>query len=309
MARTNKPYQRPEPFQKRNPDGPGSWTHDLHESASRSSHAKPNSLLSRISGGKGRELLPVNAGSKLYGFDGPAPSNPNKPNSGVELLPSGSSSGVRGRNGDRRRGPTRGIESGQAQRALQDATGFGRIQVVRPVIQEQQSVSIMGVSRQTVWVRVEGLAIGTTAEDVVHAFAPLPILNATVSSPAASPTVWVDLEFDSKSSADEVIQKYNGVVADGNTLKVAIYKPNLSSRISGSRPSPSSRELLPPPKSSKLYSDSILSQDPRAVVITLAQEEEQARARSAALSDRMTGRNGGWSRGGGQSLSNRMGRR
>lgn len=99
-------------------------------------------------------------------------------------------------------------------------------------------MSIMGAAKsQSVWVRIEGLAAGTTADDVVVSvfpfnrtnsadekavFAPLPIISSNqVSSQSAQQSI-VDLEFQSKDAAHQAVQKYNGAVADGNTLSVKI---------------------------------------------------------------------------------------
>jgi len=74
-----------------------------------------------------------------------------------------------------RKSVVRGVTE-PGQRSLLDAAlGQGRVrqEVRRPVqIQSQaqiqvESVSIMGAARGTTWVRVEHLALGTTAEDVV----------------------------------------------------------------------------------------------------------------------------------------------
>lgn len=72
--------------------------------------------------------------------------------------------------------------------------------------------------------------------DDQSAFAPLPITSATQTSPATHPSVTVDLEFPSRQDAEEVVSKYNGAVADGNTLKVVIVPPpqrGLAERMGG----------------------------------------------------------------------------
>lgn len=111
------PSQRPEPYRKGNPDSPGAWKHDLHESvrqslASRLAHSHggssssgSRSLLSRLTDKRGQELLPEGGGggsgraaasSKLHGFGVTEPVNRNSnANAGLELLPSTSTSGTR----------------------------------------------------------------------------------------------------------------------------------------------------------------------------------------------------------------------
>ncbi|GFZ49299.1 hypothetical protein JCM24511_07418 [Saitozyma sp. JCM 24511] len=108
---------RPEPYRKGNPDSPGAWKHDLHESvrqslASRLAHSHggssssgSRSLLSRLTDKRGQELLPEGGGggsgraaasSKLHGFGVTEPVNRNSnANAGLELLPSTSTSGTR----------------------------------------------------------------------------------------------------------------------------------------------------------------------------------------------------------------------
>ncbi|WWC90929.1 uncharacterized protein L201_005867 [Kwoniella dendrophila CBS 6074] len=306
MARTNKPYQRPNsnPHRKANPDAPGSWKHDMHESARQSSLASRissttsasstsgprSSLLNRISGGQGKELLPSSSASSnitLHGFDGPAPANINNHNAGIELLPSGGSGGRRPKN------TGRGVNN-QSKDQLNAALGIGaqRVRDVRPVVRQQQiqqpqhHVSIMGAAKGTTWVRVENLAVGTTADDVESAFAPLVIINAKTSPPTNPNTVTVDLELENRSDADGLIKQYHGVVADGNTLSVTIINQGLKSRIGSSVAAPSQpasqtqqpsqrsnnvgRELIASSSSGKLYSDTILASNPSSNIITLS---------------------------------------
>ncbi|WVQ99802.1 hypothetical protein IAU59_006944 [Kwoniella sp. CBS 9459] len=311
MVRTNKPYQRPDAHRKGNPDAPGSWKHDMHESVkqslasrlSNSSSSAPGSrnaskpsLLARMSGGVGKELLPTSESSKtkLHGFDGPPPANINNPNAGVELLPSGGG-------GRRPKNSGRGVNS-QSRELVNAALGAGPQRfreprsvsgsssgraVGRELLQPQQShVSIMGAARGTTWVRVENLAVGTSAEDVVSAFAPLNILDAKLTSPTNPNTVTVDLEVEQRSDAEGLINQYHGVVADGNTLQVTIVNQGLKSRVgagvaiagagqaavnrptsaSHSAPAPqrntasaAGQELLGGSGSGKLYSDTILA--------------------------------------------------
>lgn len=95
---------------------------------------------------------------------------------------------------------------------------------------------------------------------VQSAFAPLPITDAKVSSSPSASLVSVDLELGSVSDAQELINKYDGQIADGNKLSVTIVRQtqSLGQRMgagaesgSGSRrqePAASrGRELLGPP--------------------------------------------------------------
>ncbi|WWC63061.1 uncharacterized protein I303_105660 [Kwoniella dejecticola CBS 10117] len=333
MVRTAKPYQRPDPYRKGNPDAPGSWKHDLHGavnqslasrigkngSSSSSSPSSRSSLANRISGGQGKELLPTsNLSTRLHGFDGPPPANINNANAGIELLPS--SGGRRPKNSGR------GVNH-QSKDQLNAALGIGaqrvrerpireQIQVDRP----QQHVSIMGAARGTTWVRVENLAVGTTAEDVESAFAPLVILNAKTTPPAKPNTVTVDLELENRADAEGLIKQYHGVVADGNTLSVTIVNQGLKSRmgiLDPAAPVPTSvqqparsnnnvgRELLGSGSSGKLYSDTILAANPSSSIMTLsdgstfmpsteaaaaAQRSDAWRRNAPSLADRMGGR-------------------
>ena len=70
-----------------------------------------------------------------------------------------------------RKGVVAGVTE-PGQRSLFDAAlGRGgreaRQEIRRPVQVQGQGVSIMGAARGTTWVKVEHLASGTTAEDVV----------------------------------------------------------------------------------------------------------------------------------------------
>ncbi|WVR07340.1 hypothetical protein IAU60_004381 [Kwoniella sp. DSM 27419] len=296
--RSQKPYQRPDTYRKGNPDAPGSWKHDLAPTsrsttlASRisgtpSGSSKP-SLLSRMSGGAGKELLPVGGRSGgLHGFDQPPPANINNPNAGVELLPSG--------NGRRPKHSGRSVDA-QSRELVNAALGVGPQRFREPRVKQrellpgptqpqQQHVSIMGAARGATWVRVENLALGTTADDVMSAFAPLSVLSAKLTPPANANTVTVDLELEQRSDADGLIKQYHGVVADGNTLSVTIVNQGLKSRIgngsgatrsaqsppvpAGPRTTNAGQELLGPPSSGKLYSDTIVTSAPSSGTVTL----------------------------------------
>ncbi|RXK40184.1 hypothetical protein M231_02458 [Tremella mesenterica] len=324
----SKPYERSKPYPKANPDA-GPWKHDLAPSvtslASRISTSQP-SLLSRISGGQGKELLPISKSGTSQGF--PTPTS----NGGKELL-----------------GPTRQKRLSRSvveNKAVADALGLGRrgrehvvggrellpanrgnnglfsnggteLQssstvpggVAGPVsgfmrgVGGQEGVRIVGAAKGSVWVRVGNLAFGTTADDVMSAFSPAPILSAK-SSPTSTPEIIsVDLEFPSRAEAEIIVGQYNGIVADGNTLHVTILNPSLKERMGGieqnssslsrrmgngngngngglraeagvfiprKEPDPAPRELVDEGITGKLYSDQILATQPKTGIITLA---------------------------------------
>lgn len=194
------PYARP----GTGPDAPGSWKHDLHASAAPAgssgvagsqlakrlglelaSASKPSprnagSLSGRISQ-KGQELLTgasmPSGGSQMYGYaeNPPATSNINM---GYELFPTGVGNvGVQAAQGGQGR-PTRrsvftsGLAAaglgGQAEREKErlreEARERERQQKARQAQMAASNVSIRGQGK--IWVRVENLAAGTTAEDV-----------------------------------------------------------------------------------------------------------------------------------------------
>ncbi|OXC69357.1 hypothetical protein AYX13_01917 [Cryptococcus neoformans] len=271
--RDAKPYSRPEVD--------GQWKHDLHQTAQstlidRIAPSPGQSLASRITGGK-KELFPDSSSSRDSSRVAGRGSN-----AGVELLPAGGPAAGQAPIGRTRGGPVRGVGVNQKSRELlNDALGVGARRSTRVQQPRKSQVSIIGAAKTTVWVRVENLAPGTTAEDVVSAFAPLAILNATQSNPINSPTVSIDLELENRNDAEELIKQYNGVVADGNTLKLSIVN-NLKNRLGGgsavkigaNMDNVAGQELLGSAKSSKLYSDMVLATDPNATIITVADEPE-----------------------------------
>ncbi|CAK9779600.1 hypothetical protein CC85DRAFT_331127 [Cutaneotrichosporon oleaginosum] len=277
-----KPYDRDRDRDRdrgRNLDAP--WKHDLHSShslaarldrGSSSGSASP-SLLNRLGGGsgsgRGKELLPSSTKGGMYGFD-------SKPNAGVELLPSTPSSKT-AQPSRARRGQA-GDEAGRTLAAKSIAAITGRVR-------DRDTLSIVGAARST-WVKVERLARGTTAEDVKSAFAHHPIGGARVSSRPSDRTVTVELEMPDREAALAVVKEYDGVPADGETLRVAL----VGARDLGAR---LRRDVEPekpkqPERTGKMYADQIAD----APVITVPQDRREARV------DR-----------GGGSLASRMGRR
>ncbi|KAL7421230.1 hypothetical protein Q5752_004115 [Cryptotrichosporon argae] len=237
MSRS-KPYDRPAPG---NPDLP--WKHDLHAS-SRSlagrvgtrgggvrgaSSGHVPSLLVRMHTAAGKELLP-NRTAPARGFtaDSASFSASNaaavSPNANVELLPPAAPTAAAPPLGDRfakSQGLVRSAFEGLGTRPEKKERngGYQRVEQAAPARPGTPGgLSISGASK--VRVRVENLAVGTTAEDVVAAFAPLPITSATVTQP--SPTVTIELVVPDRATGDALVGAYDGVVADGNTLNLSI---------------------------------------------------------------------------------------
>ncbi|ORY35337.1 hypothetical protein BCR39DRAFT_555494 [Naematelia encephala] len=299
---------------------------------SSSSSSRP-SLLDRISGGQGKELFPSDSSgaSKLHGFGSKPPINPTNPNAGLELFPAG------GGRSTKREGPLkRVLEPGQrslVSSGLDAALGRHQpritprsyagqgVELLSPPLTGASSssgfglgrstgnangngngtsvgsVSIMGAAKGTVWIRVENLAQGTTADDVVSAFSPSPILTSRQTSPSDALTVTVELELASRTDADDLVKRYHGAVADGNTLSVTVIRVGLVERMQSAarvqappisavvkkKEAYTGQELLTG-RSSKLYSDTILASNPSAAIITLADQGASQRNRAAAWS-------------------------
>ncbi|KAL1409055.1 hypothetical protein Q8F55_005879 [Vanrija albida] len=228
---------RSKPYTRTKGDPDSQWSHDLYDStrttladrlsgtgASKTRGAKPSSssLLDRLGGSSaGRELLPSSpligaaSSSKLHGFTSEAPA-PSK-NAGRELLP-----GKAARVGRSSR-PRGAVDAGQRNLV---ASGLGSaLPSNRAVPAPQASVSIFGAARGPTWIRVERLAKGTTAEDVLSAFAPAPITNTRVLSRQQDRTATIELELADRAAADALVAQYDGVFADGDRLRLTIKQP------------------------------------------------------------------------------------
>jgi hypothetical protein len=84
-------------------------------------------------------------------------------------------------------------------------------------------------------------------------------LNATLSPSTSSHLVSVDLEVGNQQDANELINKYNGQIADGNKLSVSIVKQqSLNDRMSSQPQTGRGQELITP---SSGYAMSSLSVD------------------------------------------------
>ena len=163
------PQRSPDTYKRGNPDGPGAWKHDLHTSVKQSLASRQTSfksrptLLDRISGGQGKELFPTSSSlSKLYGFgDRPPANTANNPNAGLELLPQNN----RVKKGNTSKG--RLVDTGLNAALGLGGNGKKSVRRVERPQRSVESVSIMGAARGTTWVKVEHLALGTTADDVM----------------------------------------------------------------------------------------------------------------------------------------------
>jgi len=52
-----------------------------------------------------------------------------------------------------------------------------------------------------------------------------------MSNSASNALVTIEIELDNRASAEEIVSKYNGAVADGNALVVSIIKQGLAERM------------------------------------------------------------------------------
>ncbi|WVQ84106.1 hypothetical protein IAT38_006251 [Cryptococcus sp. DSM 104549] len=310
------------------------WKHDRFAESLSRRMARPGSLTNRIAGAPGQELLPDSSSSRMRGFDQNSASGRNGgTNAGVELFPdgpAGSASAAASAFSDRANSR---LVARTGKEMLEGALGRGqrreREQPRQVQIKKTPQVSIMGAAKTTTWVKVQNLAPGTTADDVVSAFAPLVILQATDATPSHTSNVTIDLELESRSDAEGLIRQYHGVVADGNTLSVTIVN-GLKHRLGGGvksetgvdaffnaaarsgvsvvdpRTSAAGQELLGGSKTSKLYSDTVLATDPSATIITLADEEVSAPSPAARRGNDSWSRGRGRGNGGGGNLASRM---
>ena len=67
--------------------------------------------------------------------------------------------------------------------------------------------------------------------DSQSAFAPTPVKAARISSASSDPTVTVELEVPTREIAEQLQSQYDGVAADGNTLRVTIIRQGLKDRM------------------------------------------------------------------------------
>ncbi|KAI5451471.1 hypothetical protein NCC49_001777 [Naganishia albida] len=302
----NRPYDRPAHFQHNRGNPDDVWKHDKYEGST---------LAGRLQGAQ--ELLPGNRSSGMRGFaeTGKPQQQRKEP---VELLGGGQTASSAG--------PTRNRGSGNRlfQNALGNAPARSSPPVSRryvddapiellapepkaassapapvasasrPVTQEQSastaSFGIKGAGNPQMKVLIEGLVQGTTAVDVEFAFKQHVDIIAAALAPSTSTTsVSAELTVENREVAQQMVQKFNGIIADGNPLKVSIIEPppmlSLKDRMK-SKPGNAMDvdvasepvDLLPAATASKMYSDEILQNDPRASIITVeARQNRQGR--------------------------------
>ncbi|KAJ9096005.1 hypothetical protein QFC21_005369 [Naganishia friedmannii] len=294
------PVSRDRPYDRPAPAGPGDnvWKHDLYEGSR---------LSDRMQGGS--ELLPGNRSHGMRGFNEGAARQRNAP---VELLGGqevAQSGPARTRpNGSRLfqnamgNTPSRSAATVQ-KRNINDAPvellapeskptvrAPPPVAAARPVVQEQSasnaSFGIKGAGNPQMKVVIEGLVQGTTAVDVEFAFKQHVNIIAAALVPSSNTTsVSAELTVENREVAQQMVEKFNGIIADGNPLKVWIIEPPAPAPIMSLKdrmrsgpgnamdvddgPAQSPTELLPTGAVGKLYSDQILQTDPRASITTV----------------------------------------
>ncbi|KAJ9111559.1 hypothetical protein QFC20_002532 [Naganishia adeliensis] len=294
MAKDNSDALRPASggFQAHGRGAPNDvWKHDKYEGST---------LAGRLQGGQ--ELLPGNRSSGMRGFEetGKPQHQRKEP---VELLGGGQNAS--------NAGPTRTRASGN--RLFQNALGNAParperccsetqssapppVVASRPAMQEPSasnaSFGIKGAGNPQMKVLIEGLVQGTTAVDVEFAFKQHVDIIAAALAPSTSTTsVSAELTVENREVAQQMVQKFNGIIADGNPLKVSIIEPppilSLKDRMKSKpgnamdvdvAPEQPQADLLPSGTGSKMYSDEILQNDPRASIITVeSRQNRQAR--------------------------------
>jgi len=176
-------------------------------------------------------------------------------------------------NGDVGRQVTSGAGGGEkavVKKALQAALGVDAFaKKDNPV---GQGLAIKGsASAPSTAIEVDGLAPGTTAEDVAEIFSQCgTVLEKRLLSKPSDPTARVYIKFDSASGAQSAVSKFDRQPADGNILQVSITSSALVSRMGVKNKSPDvSLDLLAPSESipGGMRSDELIKTDPRAKVI------------------------------------------
>ncbi|KAI0645297.1 hypothetical protein C8Q79DRAFT_911692 [Trametes meyenii] len=152
------------------------------------------------------------------------------------------------------------LNLGMADRALREAVG------------EKGGLSIKGASSRGNVVQVSGLAKGTTAADVEAIFKRCGTITSAILH-SASPEPVVRLTYKNEKDAQAAVAKFHGQPADGRTLEVKIIggvNATLSGRIGAALVEGSVDVLMSDDahsNGSKLRSDELLGQDPRAHVL------------------------------------------
>lgn len=59
------------------------------------------------------------------------------------------------------------------------------------------------------------------------------MLSARTATSSSRDLVCIEIELPTQAAADEIIGTYNGIVADGNTLRVEVVRQSLGARLGG----------------------------------------------------------------------------
>ncbi|KAG8799089.1 hypothetical protein FRC17_007226 [Serendipita sp. 399] len=173
---------------------------------------------------------------------------------------------------------TSGVESASRLVRSAFAGALGK-PATAPAATSDPGLSIKGASSNAgTGVEVEGLASGTTAEDVAEIFSQCgAILEHRLLTRADAPSIRVYLNFETPQGAQAAVSRFDKQTADGRTLNVFIVSASssLASRLGVEQqrknlPSKTHVDLLAPNSSSTggMRSDELVLNDPRAKVIT-----------------------------------------
>ncbi|EIN06720.1 hypothetical protein PUNSTDRAFT_46131 [Punctularia strigosozonata HHB-11173 SS5] len=141
------------------------------------------------------------------------------------------------------------------------------------LVKQGDSMSIKGAAKSGNVVEVRGLAVGTTAEDVEAIFKRCgPIVKAEIHQ--KHPELVIRVTYKEQKDAKTAVEKFDGQNADGKKLHVTISGTKgttIGSRF-GLDPVQDGQVVLPPSDSdSKMRSDAILREDPRAALVVVPQ--------------------------------------
>jgi len=176
-------------------------------------------------------------------------------------------------NGDMGRQVTSGAGGGEkavAKKAFQAALGVNVFEKKEKSV--SQGLTIKGsASVSSATVEVDGLAPGTTADDVAEIFSECGnVLEKRLLSKPSDPTARVYIKFESASAAQSAVSKFDKQAADGKILHVTVTNSALGSRMGvKTKPADSPVDLLAPSESvmGGMRSDELIKTDPRAKVI------------------------------------------
>jgi len=198
-----------------------------------------------------------------------------------------------------------------AQKAIRDATSAAS--------RQGDSISIKGASSQGNVVEISGLVSGTTPEDVVAIFKRCGQITGQKAMAKKGEEPRIRITFKTPASAASAVQKFHNQPADGKILSVKIVGNSASGVSLGGRlggvdglglvREEGSVDVLMDggnDSGSKMRSDSLLKEDPRAHVLVAPPGADPADYMPAGSSSRGNGRRG---RGGGRGRGGRGGRR